>query len=65
MTKKDYVLIANVLCNAKIQPTMGDNAFKYTVKEFSKWLWMENNRFDFKKFFEACGLEAPEVLTFD
>lgn len=65
MTKKDYELIAKVLQNGRIQPTMGDQAYKYLVKEFAKWLWLENNRFDFTKFFQACNLQAPEELTFE
>ena len=65
MSKKDYVLITKVLQNARIQPTMEDQAYKYLVKEFCKWLWMENYRFDFKKFYEACGLEAPDTITYE
>ena len=51
MTKKDYELIANVIKNHEWIKGRQDMAV-----EFSIALAKENTRFDYYKFFKACGI---------
>ena len=50
MTKKDYILIASVISNWRIDPEVRFSA----AKEFAKILSQEFPRFNEVKFIDAC-----------
>lgn len=54
MTKKDYILIAEVLKNYRIRKEQGliDNDLIYLIQEFSYQLEKQNKKFDILKFAE-------------
>lgn len=75
MTKKDYILIAGQLADAMTFARNADNnknandessrIMRITIINLCKVFWLENNRFDYKKFMQACGIkDIPENLTF-
>jgi hypothetical protein len=53
MTKKDYVLIAEVI--AKMTSLGADQ--EYVADLFAAKLARENPKFDTKRFLKACGIE--------
>lgn len=65
MTKKDFIKIANVLCDLK--PSTGDNisneqynrlcVWRDTVDAFSTMCATTNSRFKRDLFVKACGME--------
>ena len=69
MTKKDYVLIANILNEVKptpyIQEETEENAGKHEIYgnliiKFAQALHQENDKFNKIKFFEACGVKVTK-----
>jgi len=55
MTRKDYVLIANLLKNANEDNY--DNALTPIIKWFADDLEKDNPRFDRARFLSACGVK--------
>jgi hypothetical protein len=55
MTRKDYVLIANLLKNANEDNY--DNALTPLIKWFADDLEKDNPRFDRARFLTACGVK--------
>lgn len=65
MTRRDYVLIANVLCTTKPDQTIGYSAdalaiargaWREIARSFAATLASENPRFDRARFLKACGV---------
>ena len=52
MTRKDYVATAKIL-NDNIEH-MHPAAFAEIVSKFADYMAMDNDRFDYEKFTEAC-----------
>jgi len=52
MTRKDYILIAEVIKNAELSQGARD----LLTQDFSAMLIADNERFNIYKFREACGL---------
>ena len=52
MTKKDYILIAKVIKEAK------ENSIYYLSYKMADALKTENQRFDYRKFLDACGIDT-------
>lgn len=71
MTAKNYILLSQVLQNAYHIMTVreGDDTYKVyknIVHEFCRFLWVENTRFDHKKFYRACNIleqDIPEAIN--
>jgi len=59
MTKKDYILIARALNDAKPFPDKGGaySAWKMSVTCIREALESENSHFDRSKFLAACGVQ--------
>lgn len=64
MTRKDYVLIAEIIKNAGAANAMdrgfatgAESAREYIANAFAAHERRHNERFDERRFFEACGLE--------
>ncbi len=67
MTKKDYILIAEVLKNSylylAINPKDSVSFYKMIVRRMSSALDSNNSRFDWDKFYIACGLTIEDETT--
>jgi hypothetical protein len=61
MTRKDYVLIAEVLSNSAqshaLNPFTGESLFNELVRDFADALQGDNPRFNRARFLEACGVK--------
>lgn len=62
MTKKDYILIAKAVKEARDDVQNAPHNEKYIVSTvafaLARELEKDNSRFDRQKFIEACGIEA-------
>ena len=59
MTRKDYVMIAEVLSNSAhaLNPFTGECLFNELVRDFADVLQADNDRFDRARFLDACGVK--------
>jgi hypothetical protein len=62
MTRKDYNLIANILCGCS--DYINEEYYRCIVKDIADGLHTDNPRFLYKRFYEACrvDLEAMKEL---
>ena len=66
MTKKDYELIAYVFFTTNVFNINGDDETGETMRiklaiRMAEQLALKNNRFDYHKFYVACGLHAKDI----
>jgi hypothetical protein len=59
MTRKDYVAVSEILSDYR-EVMEGDEYFSICV-DFAKYMARDNDRFDMKRFMEACGIRIPET----
>ena len=57
MTRKDYVMIANIIKHHRDQSATAKGEFAELVNSFSRCLGHENANFKREVFEKACGLE--------
>ena len=57
MTRKDYVAVSNILSD--YQEVMDPVEYLTMCRDFAKYMAQHNERFDSKRFLEACGIKAP------
>ena len=57
MTRKDYVMIANIIKHHRDESLTAKGEFAEMVTTFSRCLAQENNNFKREVFEKACGLE--------
>lgn len=65
MTRKDYNIIASVLNDAYIDACSGTEEdviyIKRVIKNMADALYDDNQRFIYKRFYLACGIEPQEM----
>lgn len=57
MTRKDYVAVSEILKEYK--QAMFAEDYADIVVDFGKYMAKDNDRFDFARFREACGIPDP------
>jgi len=62
MTRKDYVLIAEAICNTRTKAkwqdvALDENTLKATAQAMAQLLEYDNPRFDRDRFLTACGVK--------
>lgn len=58
MTRQDYEKIAEIFKKVPQKyPYMDKQYLEYLIEDFANMLYLENERFDKDKFYEACGLK--------
>jgi hypothetical protein len=60
MTKKDYILISNIL--KEYRQSMRARDYNDLVDDFARHLAFENPRFDVYRFREACNYNPSKLL---
>jgi hypothetical protein len=72
MTRKDYIIIADAISNARDRlkhygwnDFSTENALKEVCWHLSIKLREDNSNFNSDKFFVACGYEEEEILEAD
>lgn len=63
MTKKDYILIAETIREARFhqKDERGRGAIEVVAHRIAESLKKENTRFEMSRFLEACGIEWYSV----
>jgi hypothetical protein len=61
MTRKDYVAVSAIL--KEYQEDMFPEDFADLVVDFGKYMAQDNDRFDYARFAEACGIPKLEYPT--
>ena len=60
MTRKDYIALATALKGAYPIPENNtpDSAWRHCVSAIARVLMQDNPRFDFARFYKACGIDV-------
>ena len=58
MTRKDYVAVSNIL--ADYQEVIDAVEYLDLCRDFAKYMAKDNERFDSRRFLEACGIVFRE-----
>ena len=56
MTRKDYQALAGAIAQAAARSGASEAQQRIYVQEVAEVLYRDNNRFDYKRFYEACGV---------
>jgi hypothetical protein len=56
MTRKDYVRLAGAMAQANTRSGTSEDQHRIYVEELAEILYRDNDRFDYKRFYEACGV---------
>jgi hypothetical protein len=59
MTRKDYIAVSEIL--GDYQEVMDGDEYFSICLDFAKYMSKDNDRFDMKRFMEACGVSIPET----
>ncbi len=59
MTRKDYIAVSEIL--GDYQEVMDGDEYFSLCLDFAKYMAKDNDRFDTKRFLEACGVSIPET----
>jgi hypothetical protein len=59
MTRKDYIAVSEIL--GDYQEVMDRDEYFSICLDFAKYMSKDNDRFDMKRFMEACGVSIPET----
>jgi len=59
MTRKDYVAVSEIL--GDYQEVMDKEEYFSICLDFAKYMAKDNDRFDMKRFMEACGVSIPKT----
>ena len=59
MTRKDYISVSEIL--GDYQEVMDRDEYFSICLDFAKYMSKDNDRFDMKRFMEACGVSIPET----
>lgn len=54
MTRKDYVAVSKILSN--YEEVMDADEYLDLCRDFAKYMAQDNERFDARRFLEACGI---------
>jgi hypothetical protein len=58
MTRKDYIAVSEIL--GDYQEVMEGEEYSSLCVDFAKYMAKDNDRFDTKRFLEACGIPKVE-----
>lgn len=58
MTRKDYVAVSNILLD--YQEIIDSVEYLDLCRDFAKYMAQDNDRFDSRRFLEACGIVFQE-----
>ena len=65
LTKKTYVMLAGQIEDERIcarsQNEPGVVSLQHLTDRLSRCFFLENSRFDYVKFFKACGFEDKDI----
>lgn len=60
MTRKDYVKTAEILKD--VSNEIHPEVYQDLVEQFAQFFKLDNERFDFDRFEEACGLDELGLI---
>jgi len=61
MTRKDYVAVSNILSD--YQEVMDLDEYFTMCLDFAKYMAQDNERFDTRRFLEACGINVAGIYS--